>query len=147
MKKQFLTILIAVLITTSLFGQKNKSNIADSTIILKLENDWAIALVQRDETVFNKLLADDFFYTENEKMYTRSEVLQSAMSVSDTIVSAYNKDMEVHIKEKTAIVTGWLYVNGRESGSNFIRKYRFTDVWFNTKGVWQLIAAHDYLLP
>ena len=99
MKKQLLPILIAALISSFLFGQKNKSNITDSTTILKLENDWAIALVHRDENVFNKLLADDFFYTENEKMYTRSEVLQSAMSVSDTIVSAFNKDMEVHIKE------------------------------------------------
>ena len=54
-----LPILIAALISTSLFGQKNKSNITDSTTILKLENDWAIALVHRDENVFNKLLADD----------------------------------------------------------------------------------------
>ena len=147
MMRQLLSILIAILISTTLFGQKKISNIADSTIILKLENDWALALVNRDETVFNKLLADDFFYTENEKMYTRSEVIQSAMSISDTIENAYNKDMEVHIKDNTAIVTGWLFVNGKGSGSNFNRKYRFTDIWFNKNGVWQLIAAQDYLLP
>ena len=59
MKKQLLPILIAALISTFLFGQKNKSNIIDSTTILKLENDWVIALVHRNETVFNKLFADD----------------------------------------------------------------------------------------
>lgn len=55
--------------------------------------------------------------------------------------------MKVLIKEKIAIVTGWLYVNGKGSGINFNRKYRFTDLWFNTNDVWQSIAAHDYLMP
>lgn len=119
----------------------------DSTIIMRLENDWASALVKRDKAVFNKLLASDFFYTENEKMYTRAEVIQSAMSVTDTVNSAYNRDMNVHIKDKTAIVTGWLYVNGKGPKGNFNRKYRFTDIWYNQKGSWQLIAAQDYLMP
>ena len=45
------------------FGQNankaHKEN--DSALIIKLENDWAKALVARDKIVFNKLLADDFF--------------------------------------------------------------------------------------
>ena len=119
----------------------------DSTLIIKLENDWAKALINRDEKTFNKLLATDFFYTENDKMYSRAEVIQSSMSVSETIENAHNEDMVVHIKEKTAIVTGWLFVNGRNSNDAFKRKYRFTDVWFKQNGNWQLIAAQDYLLP
>jgi hypothetical protein len=55
--------------------------------------------------------------------------------------------MVVHLKDKTAIVTGWLFVNGKNNSKTFKRKYRFTDVWFNEKGVWQLGAAQDYLLP
>jgi ketosteroid isomerase-like protein len=104
-------------------------------------------LINRDEKVFNKLLAGDFIYTENEKMYSRTEVIQSVMSVMDTVNNAYNEDMQVHIKVKTAIVTGWLFVNGKGAEGNFKRKYRFTDVWYNEKANWQLIAAHDYLLP
>ena len=119
----------------------------DSAQIIKLENDWTIALINRDEKIFNKLLAVDFFYTENEKMYSRAEVIESSMSVSDTIEKAYNEEMVVHIKEKTAIVTGWLFINGKNSGSNYKRKYRFTDVWFKKNGFWQLIAAQDYLVP
>ena len=147
MKKQILLFAITVSISAIVFGQQWKKHSSDSTLIIQLENDWAKALINRNETVFNKLLAADFFYTENEKLYSRYEVIQSVMSVSDTIVNAYNDDMQVHIKDKTAIVTGWLFVNGKSTGRNFKRKYRFTDIWFNKKGIWQLIAAQDYLLP
>ena len=80
-------------------------------------------------------------------MYSRAEVIQSVMSTSETIRSASNEDMQVRIKDKTAIVTGWLFVNGKGAEGNFKRKYRFTDIWYNNKGTWQLIAAQDYLLP
>ena len=125
--------------------QKEKSCV--STLIIKFENDWAIALITRNKIVFNKLLADDFFYTENGKMYSRTEVIQAVMSESETVEKAYNEDMQVHIKGNTAIVTGWLFVNGKGAGVYFKRKYRFTDIWFKKNGNWKLIAAQDYLLP
>ena len=147
MKKLFLFLALAFSLSNTAFAQLQKIQVSDSTKLQRLENDWAKALVTRDESMFNKLLAADFFYTENEKQYSRAEVMQSVMSVADTVNSAYNEDMEVHIKEKTAIVTGWLFVNGKNAGGNFNRKYRFTDIWYNEKGNWQLIAAHDYLVP
>lgn len=147
MKKQLLFLVLIVSLSSFAFSQQQKIQVSDSVKIIRLENDWATALLSRNESVFNKLLADDFIYTENEKLYTRAEVIQSVMSVADTVNSAYNQDMKVHIKEKTAIVTGWLFVNGKGTGGSFNRKYRFTDVWYNEKGNWKLIAAHDYLVP
>ena len=147
MKNLLLLFAITVSSTLVAIGQQQKETRNDSTLLIQLENDWAKALVNRDETVFNKLLAADFIYTENEKMYSRAEVIQSVMSVSETIRSASNEDMQVHIKDKTAIVTGWLFVNGKGAEGNFKRHYRFTDIWFNNNGTWQLIAAQDYLLP
>lgn len=147
MKLKLSLFAFTLLFYTVACGQQHKTKTGVSALIIKLENDWAKALVNRDEKVFNKLLAADFFYTENEKLYTREEVIASVMSISETIVSAYNEDMEVYIKDKTAIVTGWLYVNGKNKDGNFKRKYRFTDIWYNNRAAWQLIAAHDYLLP
>lgn len=147
MKKTLLLIVITVSTSGLTFGQRQKAQYHDSTFILKLENDWAKALINRDKKLFNQLLAADFFYTENEKLYSRSEVIQSMMAVSDTVEGAYNEGMQVHLKGKTAIATGWLFVNGKSNGAVFKRKYRYTDIWFNEKGIWQLIAAHDYLLP
>ena len=104
-------------------------------------------MVKKDFKVFNQLLAGDFLYTENEKMYTRDEVLQSVMSTSETIFKAYNEDMQVRLYDNTGIVTGWLIVVGKGADGGFKRKYRFTDIWFNKNDNWQLIAAQDYLMP
>ena len=119
---------------------------SDSALIVKLENDFADAVVKRDEAAINELISDDFIYTENEKMYSRSEVIQSFLSPTDIIESAYNEELQVRIYDKTAIVTGWLYINGKSSGTVFKRKYRFTDIWYFKDRRWQIIAAHDYLL-
>lgn len=127
--------------------EAGRVNSNDSALILKLENDFAAAVVSRDEKTINRLISDNFIYTENEKMYSRSEVIQSFFSESDIIESAYNEDLKVHQYDKTAIVTGWLYINGKSSGVDFKRKYRFTDVWYYLNGYWQIIAAQDYLLP
>lgn len=139
--------LFAVIVSTSALVYGQKKNNRDSTLIIQLENDWTKALINRDKSVFNRLLAADFFYTENDKLYSRAEVIQSMTLLSDTVESAYNEDMQVHIKGKTAIVTGWLFVNGKGAEGEFKRKYRFTDIWLNDKGSWQMIAAQDYLLP
>jgi hypothetical protein len=147
MKKSLLFIAMAILISSIVFGQLAEKRSKDSALIIKLENDWSKALVKRDGKVFERLLANDFFYTENEKLYSRGEVMESVMSKADTVESAYNEDMQVHIKDKTAIMTGWLFVIGKSSGTGFKRKYRFTDIWHNKNGRWQLIAAQDYLAP
>lgn len=128
-------------------NSETKYNGSDSIIIIQLENNWAKALIKKDEEAFKKYLAADFFYTENENLYTREEVLQSLLSVTDVVEDAFNEDMQVHLYDNTAIVTGWLYINGKSSGTSFKRKYRYTDIWLKKNGEWQIIAAQDYLLP
>ncbi|MBL8006872.1 MAG: nuclear transport factor 2 family protein [Ignavibacteria bacterium] len=119
----------------------------DSASIIRLENDWAEALINRDDQKFNQLLSDDFIYTENDKMYSRSEVLEFLMSPSETVEKAYNEDMQVRLYDKTAIVTGWLNVSGKGTEGLFKRKYRFTDIWHFINGQWQIVAAQDFLIP
>src|SRR5260370_11075211 len=84
--------------------------------LLRLEDEWASALVKRDSVVFNRLLAPGFVYTENDQMVDRAAVLHSVVAGSDTITAAHNEAMEVHrYGAVTAVVTGWLVVQGRGS--------------------------------
>ena len=146
-----LSISLIILMLNLSFGNQSheseKGSRNDSALIIKLENDFAAAVVNRDEAAINELISEDFIYTENDKMYSRPEVIQSFLSPTDIIESAYNEDLQVRINDKTAIVTGWLYINGKSSGAEFKRKYRFTDIWYFKDRRWQIIAAQDYLLP
>lgn len=122
------------------FNQNN-----DSTEILQLEDEWASALVKRDIGLFSRVLAEGFIYTENDIVYVRDSVIKYVAYGTDTVESAHNEEMQVHMFGKTAVVTGWLVVNGHGEGGNFNRKYRFTDTWSYIDDRWQLIAAHDYI--
>jgi ketosteroid isomerase-like protein len=116
-------------------------------VLLRLEDDWALALIQRDAAVFRRLLADGFIYTEDARTMTRDDVLHDIVAGADTVESAHNEEMRVHRFGATAVVTGWLVVGGRGPSGPFDRRYRFTDTWVRRGGRWQIIAAHDYLVP
>src|SRR5438477_9513866 len=116
-------------------------------VLLRLEDDWAQALIHRDAALFRRLLADGFVYTEDDRTVGRDDVLHDVVAGPDTVESAHNEDMKVHRFGTTAIVTGWLVVGGHGSQGPFSRRYRFTDTWVRRGGRWQIVAAHDYLVP
>ena len=121
---------------------------ADTRALLRLEDEWASALVKRDSAVFNRLLAPGFVYTENDQMMDRAAVIRSVVAGPDTVTAAHNEQMQVHrYGPVTAVVTGWLVVRGRNAGREFERRYRFTDTWVERGGRWRIVAAQDYVAP
>ena len=120
---------------------------ADSAALIKLEDDWARALVRRDTAAFQRLLAPGFVYSENDQTMTREEVLRGIVMGPDTVTAARNEDMKVHRFGTTALVTGWLVVQGRGPTGVFEHRYRYTDTWMQTGTRWQIVGAHDYLAP
>jgi hypothetical protein len=115
--------------------------------LLRLEDEWALALIHRDGAVFQRLLADRFIYTEDDRTMSRDDVLHEVVAGTDTVTTARNEDMRVHRFGATAIVTGWLVTGGRGPSGPFDRRYRFTDTWVRKGAGWQIVAAHDYLVP
>jgi ketosteroid isomerase-like protein len=116
--------------------------------LLRLEDEWAVALTRRDVGVFQRLLAEGFIYTEDDRTVGRDAVLHDVAAGPDTVTAAHNEDMQVHHFGSTAIVTGWLVVSGRGAQGPFTRRYRFTDTWVRQGGGrWRIVGAHDYLAP
>ena len=125
----------------------NVQDTSDTRTLLRLEDDWARALVRRDTAVFQRLLAPGFVYTEDDRTMTRDQVLHEVGSGSDTVTAAHNEEMQVHRFGRTAIVTGWLVVQGRGAEGAFDRRYRFTDTWVKRRNRWQIAGAQDYVVP
>ena len=118
---------------------------ATTSTVTKLEDAWATALVRRDRAVFERMLAPKFIYTEDSTTSDRATVLRGIFD--DVVTEAHNDSMEVHPFNNIAVVTGWLVVTGKGKDGPFERRYRFTDVWMPRSGSWQIVAAHDYLVP
>jgi ketosteroid isomerase-like protein len=115
--------------------------------LFALEEDWTRALIQRDAATFDRLLAPDFVYTENDQVMNKEELIRAVVSGSDTVESAWNEDMRAYLHGNAAIVTGWLVMRGRGPAGAFNRRFRYTDTWLNQGGRWRVIAAQDYLVP
>jgi ketosteroid isomerase-like protein len=113
--------------------------------VTKLEDSWANALVRRDRSTFERLLAPKFVYTEDTTTMDRATVLRGMFT--DVVTEAHNDSMEVHLFGNTAVVTGWLVTKGHNKDGPFDHRYRFTDVWMPRSGSWQIVAAQDYLVP
>ena len=79
---------------------------------------------------------------------SRADVLHEVAEGSDRVSGALYEGMMVHeYGPTTAVVTGWLIVDGRGTGGAFTHRYRFTDTWVKGPSGWQIVAAQDYLPP
>ena len=141
------SVLLLALCAPALLAQKKVKEVKPGDVELKrLEDQWAAALISRDRAFFDKYLAPKFVYTEDDKLARRDQVMKDLTAGSDSVTAAHNESMEVHqFGATTAVVTGWLIVEGRSKGAPFTHRYRFTDTWVKRKAGWQIVAAQDYL--
>jgi ketosteroid isomerase-like protein len=140
-------LLLVAALLASVVAQTPSAPDSAARVLLRLEDDWAVGLTRRDTAVFQRLLADGFVYSEDDRTVGRAAVLHDVAAGPDTVEMAHNEDMKVHQFGTTAIVTGWLVIAGRGASGPFRRRYRFTDTWVRQGGRWQIVAAHDYLVP
>lgn len=143
------TIVVLAICAPALSAQKKTKEAKPGSVeLIRLENQWTVGLVKRDRALFDRLLAPKFVYTEDDKLMRRDEVLREVSAGADTVTAARNEGMEVHeFGAVTAVVTGWLVVEGHGKGGAFTHRYRFTDTWVKRKAGWQIVAAQDYLAP
>jgi hypothetical protein len=143
------TSLLLVLSAAAVQAQKKEKEVKPGAVeLIRLENGWATGLVKKDKVLFERMLSPKFVYTENDKLMRREEVLKELVAGTDTVTAARNEGMEVHqFGAVTAVVTGWLIVEGRGAGGPFVHRYRFTDTWVKRKAGWEIVAAQDYLMP
>ena len=140
----------AALLVTFVAGSASaqQARASDAAALTRLENQWTEGLVRRDSVLFDRLLAPRFVYTEDDKLMQRGDVLHDVVTSTDTVKAARNEGMEVHqYSSTTAVVTGWLIVDGHGKGGAFTHRYRFTDTWLKGPRGWQIVAAQDYLVP
>jgi ketosteroid isomerase-like protein len=141
----FLLVALAWLLGPSrTFAQANAATVR---AITRLEEEWITAVIKRDAAAFNRLLAPAFVYTEDDRVYSKAQLIKEVTTGTDTVTAGRNEDLVVRVHGNTAIATGWLVLIGRSGGKPFERRYRYTDTWMRDGPRWRVIAAQDYLKP
>jgi hypothetical protein len=155
-RRPILAVALACLATTTAVaqvqpvpGQPVKLNQEQATEqnLARLEQLWTNALMRRDRAAIERTLGPKFVYTLDDTMRYRPEYVAMLLGPGDVVTDARVDSIEVQAAGNIGVATGWRTIVGRNGAGMFERRYRFTDTWMPRSGTWQMIAAHDYLVP
>ncbi len=134
---------LALALAPSVRAQEND---AIKTKLKQIEDDWAKAAMDKDHgaAVMGTTLADDYAGVSSKgKHQSKADYVDETKSTTDTISSAANSNMEVHVyAPNLATVCGTSTEKGKDKdGKEFSRSYAWVDTWMDRSGQWQCIAS------
>lgn len=115
--------------------------------ILGLEKEWNTAYKRGDIGAMNSLLADDFIITiEDGRTFSKSGYIALNGNSEVHVEISEMSELKVRMYGNAAVVIGKYHEKGISKGKPYEYHDRFTDVWMNIDGKWQVIASH-YAIP
>ncbi len=136
--------LLAFAIAPCAHAQENAANSdAVQANLKQMEDAWVKALVNKDQAAVGNMIADDFAgFNPEGKHVTKSELLDEMKKESNTLSSATNENLDVHVYgPNLATVSGTTTEKGKDkNGKQFTHTYIWMDTWMERNGKWQCIA-------
>src|SRR5713226_5577993 len=129
------------------FGVAQGKREPGASKILALESKWNEAYKRGDVATMESLLADDFIITvEDGSTFSKSGYIAHNGDFTLHVEITEMSGLNVRMHGNAAVVTGAYHEKGISKGKPYEYRDRFTDVWMNIKGRWQVIASH-YSIP
>jgi len=146
--KLFMPLLVSTLLALAAVPCAHaQGNAADSSAVQanlkQMEDAWVKALVNKDYAAVGNVIADDFAgFNPEGKHLTKPQLLDEVKNEPNTLSSATNDDMDVHVYgPNVATVSGTTTEKGKgKDGKQFTRSYVWVDTWVERNGKWQCIA-------
>jgi ketosteroid isomerase-like protein len=122
---------------------------ADSAAIVRLEHEFAEAILRRDSSTMNRIVADEFAGLVSPEGYRfgKREVLANFTNPKVSYESWTVDSLQVRVAGNLAIVTGFDVNRGRNSRGPFTASSRFMETFVWRDGRWQDWAGHYARLP
>ena len=111
--------------------------------ITRLERDWVAAIVKKDTTTLDSLLAEDFSGTSpTAHVYTKAMAIDDLKDATSVVPSMDLDEISVNSYGDTAVAFTSQEEKSRYGGKDMGGHYHFTDVWMKRDGRWQAVASH-----
>ena len=112
-----------------------------------LETNWNDAYKRGDIAAMTSLLANEFIITvEDGHTFSKAGYIAQLGGGTTLVELPKMSDLKVRVHGNAAVVTGAYHEKGTIKGKPYEYHDRFTDVWMNIDGRWQVIASH-YGIP
>ena len=116
--------------------------------IIALDKQRMDAMCQQDVTTLNALLADDLVYTHSSARLDTKQSLIGGMESGTTVYTAMEpSDVKAQDYGDAVVLTGAARIRVTSRGNPTSFGVRFTDVYVNKAGQWQMVAWQSTRLP
>src|ERR1700733_7722332 len=116
--------------------------------IIELDRQRMSAMATKDIAVLNKLLSDDLIYTHSSARLDTKRSLIGAMESGVTVYTAVEPSEVVAQDLGNAVVlTGVAAISVTSGGKPNSFRVRFTDVYADKGGQWQMVTWQSTRLP
>ena len=120
----------------------------NGAMVIALDKKRMDAMCQKDIAALNALLADDLIYTHSTARLDTKQSLIGGMTAGTTVYTAIEpSDVKAQDYGDTVILTGAARIHVMARGNPVSFGVRFTDVYTNKGGQWQMVAWQSTRLP
>jgi ketosteroid isomerase-like protein len=117
-------------------------------MIIDLDKKRMTAMAQKDIATLNTLLSDDLVYTHSSARLDTKQSLIGAMESGSTVYSSVvPSDVKAQDCGDTVVLTGIARIGVKSGGNAMNFAVRFTDVYANKGGKWQMVTWQSTRLP
>ena len=117
-------------------------------MIIDLDKKRMTAMAQKDIATLNALLSDDLVYTHSSARLDTKQSLIGNMESGSTVYTAVEpSDVKAQDLGDTVVLTGSCRISVMSHGRPKSLSVRFTDVYANKAGRWQMVAWQSTRLP
>jgi ketosteroid isomerase-like protein len=116
--------------------------------VIELDKRRMQAMARKDIAALNALIADDLVYTHSSARLDTKKSLIGAMESGATVYNSVEpSDVKAQDLGDAVVLTGQARIGVSSGGRAMNFGVRFTDVWVNRGGQWQMVAWQSTRLP
>ncbi len=120
----------------------------NAQMIIELDRKRMNAMAQKDIATLNALLSDDLVYTHSTARLDTKKSLIEGMESGKTVYTAVEpSDVKAQDLGTAVVLTGAARISVMSSGKPNSFRVRFTDVYANNNGQWQMVTWQSTRIP
>jgi hypothetical protein len=112
--------------------------------VIELDRRRIKATVEKDIPTLSGLLSDELIYTHSSaRVDTKQSLIDGIVSGATTYTSLEPSEVVAQDFGSAVVLTGIAAIGVSLNGQPTSFRVRFTDVYANTRGSWQMVAWHS----
>jgi ketosteroid isomerase-like protein len=127
---------------------KEEAMAGNAQMIIDLDRKRMTAMAEKDIRTLNDVIADDLIYTHSSaRLDTKQSLIGNMESGSTVYTSVMPSNVKAQDLGDTVVLTGECKISVTSGGKPNSFGVRFTDVYANKGGKWQMVTWQSTRLP